>query len=159
MSEAQLVRRIDRNSVVGDTKEILKMCLADETTTHFLYRVGGICIGVVKGKSQFGEWIKLVGRFKAQNLHGDLFISSKAFLPGDIAQIIAEKMLGDIDQVTFLYDVFVRYDDTLATKYGFIVEPVRKPDEADPLDALFASAKALPAPEKQKALASPGKKS
>lgn len=148
MSEAQLLRRIDRNTVSGDKTRMLEIVMSDKSKTHFLYRVGGICIGVITGTSQFGDWQKLVGRFKAQNADGDVFVSASAFLPGDVSQIISNKLAKpDAEQVTFLYDVFVRFDSKLATNYGFIVEPVRKPDEADPLDALFSEAKSLPAPQ------------
>jgi hypothetical protein len=160
--EPQLVRRIDRNSVVGDKATVLKMALSDEKQTHFVYRVGGVCIGTVKGITRHAEkeseWIKLVGRFQAINYNGDIFRSGAAFLPSDLANLVADRLdHADSEQVTFLFDVFVRYDSSLATSYGFIVEPVRKPEETDPLDSLFSEAKALPAPEAQKALEAPKK--
>lgn len=146
MKEPQLVRRIDRSTIVGEKTALLKKVLFDEHKTHFLYRVGGIAVGVVTGQSQFGEWTKLVGRFQAMSDDGNIYRSGTAFLPGDVVQILAEK-LRDADQITFLYDVYARHDPSLATGYGYIVEPVRDPDEADPLDTLFSRAQALPAPD------------
>jgi hypothetical protein len=162
--EPQLVRRIDRNSVVGDKAVVLKMALSDEKKTHFVYRVGGVCIGTVRGVTRHAEkaseWIKLIGRFQAVNWNGDIFRSGAAFLPSDLANLVADRLEhsnSETPQAVFLFDVFVRYDSSLATSYGFIVEPVRKPDETDPLDALFNEAQALPAPTAQKALEAPKK--
>lgn len=165
MNNIQLVRRIDRTTVAGGKTDILKLVMSDDKTTHFLYRVGGAAIGVIRGPSKFkdqdgktgADWIKLVGRFRAQNAAGEIFQSGTAFLPGDISNIIADKLEGDNDQVTFLYDVHVRFDTSLATSYGYIVEPVRKPDETDPLDTLFDAAPRLEGPAKTPALAAPGK--
>lgn len=152
----QLLRRIDRNSVIGDKAAVLKMVMQDTNATHHLYRVGGICIGVIRGESAFGEWIKLAGRFRAINYRGEEFTSGAAFLPPDLASMIAENMSkGDKEQLQFLFDVFVRYDDKLATSYGYIVEPVREAGVADPLDALFANAGQLSAPENKALLEGP----
>lgn len=155
--EPQLVRRLDRGTLVGSSDDLLELAMKDKATTHFLFRIGGVAIGAVTGESKFGEWHKMVGRFKAVTRTGDIFIANAAFLPGDASQIIADKLKnsdGDA-QVTFLFDVFVRYDSQLATKYGYILNQVRKPDEADPLDALFGSAPALPGPDGKKQLEGP----
>lgn len=142
--EPQLVRRIDRNTVAGTSDAILKMVLKDETKTHFLYRVGGTAAGFVPGESRYGSWNKLVGRFKAINFNGDVYTAGAAFLPGDIADSIANKLNGDTESVSFLYDVYARYDAQLGPKYGYIIEPVRKPEEGDPLDMLFNDAGKIP---------------
>lgn len=161
----QLVRRIDRSTVVGDKTALLKRVLSDEKKTHFLYRVGGAAVGVVSGSSNFGDWIKLVGRFQAINADGEVFRSGAAFLPGDVSQMIADRLAKNDSEegyVTFLYDIFARHDTTIATGYGYIAEPVSDPTKADPLDTLFSTAKALPGPS-QAALPAPdsdkGKKS
>ncbi len=143
-SEPNLVRRLDRNVIVGGKEKMLKIAMSDETKAHFLFRIGGTAAGVVKGESKFGEWIKLVGRFKAINFEGTEFISGTAFLPGDAAEMIANKLQGDTDSVSFLFDVFLRYDTTIAASYGFIIEPVRKATEGDPIDLLFNDVKAIP---------------
>jgi hypothetical protein len=145
--EPQLLRRLDRSRLAGSSDDMLELAMSDKAKTHFLFRIGGVAIGVITGESQYGEWHKLVGRFKAVTRNGSIFIANAAFLPGDASQLIADKLTraeGDA-QVTFLFDVYVRYDSQLATKYGFIVDRVRKPDEADPLDTLFTDAPALPA--------------
>ena len=142
--EPQLVRRIDRNTVAGTSDAVLKIAMKDETKTHFLYRVGGTAAGYVPGESKFGEWKKLVGRFKAVNFNNDVFVAGAAFLPGDIAESVAAKLQGETESVSFLYDIFVRYDSQLGPKYGYICEPVRKPEEGDPLDLLFADVRPMP---------------
>lgn len=139
--QPQLLRRIDRNSVAGDKETILGIVMADKTKTHLLYRVGGICVGVIRGESKFGEWIKLNGRFKAVNYKGEEFVAGSAFLPPDLAQMVADRLeKSESGQLQFLFDVFARFDADLATSYGYIVEPVRAVGVADPLDELFSSA-------------------
>lgn len=152
-AEAQLVRRLDRNTICGPSEDLMTLALADKTKTHFIYRVGGTAVGVVRGESKFGEWIKLVGQFKAINYKGLAFKSGTAFLPGDMAQIVGDKLTGEdaADSVSFLYDVYVRYDSTLPAKYGYIIEQVRKPEEGDPVDMLFNSASNIPMLEAPKA--------
>lgn len=151
--KVSLVRRLDRNTVCGSSEELMTLALGDKEKTHFIYRVGGSAIGVIRGESKFGGWIKLVGQFKAINSKGVTFKSGTAFLPGDAAQMVAERLekkSEEIESVSFLYDVYVRYDSSLPAKYGYIIEPVRKPTEGDPLDLLFNEAKAIPMLEAQK---------
>lgn len=147
----QLVRRIDRNTIFGDKKAILKLVMSDENKTHFIARIGGFAIGTVTGKSKHGAgdtaqtstWIKLVGRFQARNCRGEVFRSGAAFLPGDLAQTISDRLARDqSDNPTapFLIDLYARYDESLATTYGYIIEPVRDPNAPDPLDEIFAKA-------------------
>ncbi len=139
-----LVRRLDRNAIVGGKEKMLEIAMSDKAKAHFLFRIGGTAAGVVKGESKFGEWIKLVGRFKAINYNSQEFVSGTAFLPGDAAEMVAHKLEGDAESVNFLFDVFVRYDTTIASSYGFIIEPVRKATEGDPIDLLFNDVKAIP---------------
>lgn len=157
--EPQLVRRIDRTTVVGDKTALLKKVLSDEHKTHLLYRVGGAAVGVVTGQSKFGEWVKLVGRFQAIRAEdGAVFRSGAAFLPSDVSQIIADRLARNDSEdgyVTFLYDIYARHDQSLATGYGYIAEPVRDPSKQDPLDELFNTAKALPAPSTPAQLSAP----
>lgn len=145
--EPNLVRRIDRNTVCGSSEELLEMVMKDKNTSHYLYRIGGTAVGVVTGQSKFGEWVKLVGRFKAINSKGEQFVSGTAFLPGDAAQTVANKLDGDVEKVSFLFDVYARFDATIGPKYGYIIEPVRGAQEGDELDLLFNEAKAAPALE------------
>lgn len=165
----QLVRRIDRNTIFGDKKAILKLVMSDENKTHFIARIGGFAIGTVTGKSKHGTgdgaqtstWIKLVGRFQARNCRGEVFRSGSAFLPGDLAQTIADRLArdnSDTPTAPFLIDLYARYDESLATTYGYIIEPVRDPNAPDPLDEIFAKADATPriANASNKAIQAPG---
>lgn len=138
-----LVRRIDRGTVSGTTEDMLAMCLNEKDKTHFLFRIGGEAVGYTEGTGKYGVWEKLVGRFKAINAQGNIFKAGALFLPGDGGQMVVNK-LKENDTVTFLFDIFVRYDSTLATKYAYITEPVRKPTDGDPLDLLFNDVKAIP---------------
>lgn len=142
--EPNLVRRLDRNTVAGSSDQMLEIAMSNKEKSHFLFRIGGSAIGVVRGESKFGEWSKLVGNFKAINKEGKTFKAGVAFIPGDGTDIVANKLVDGVDSVNFLFDVYVRYDSSLPTKYGFIVEPVRKASEGDPVDLLFNDVKAIP---------------
>lgn len=138
--------------MAGDKETILTLVMGDKTKSHLLYRIGGLCVGVIRGESKFGEWIKLNGRFKAINYRGEEFIAGSAFLPPDLAQMVSDRLeKSETGQIQFLFDVFARYDAALATSYGYIVEPVRAQGVADPLEELFAQAS-------NPALAGPGNK-
>lgn len=157
IGETQLLRRIDRASVIGDKGAILDIVISNKNQTHFLYRVGGIVIGQVSGTKKQADgkdtiWTKLIGRFRAINHKGNAFAAAAAFLPPDLTAVLLATMeKSDADQVYFFYDVYARYDATLATSYGYICEAVRDTTVEDPLDILF-SGRMLSALKEQKLL-------
>jgi hypothetical protein len=103
-----------------------------------LMRVIGFAQGLKTGESTFGEWVALLGQFKATNLMtGEIYSSAKCILP-DIAQegIVAALQSGAAKTVEFALDIIAIPAET-PTGYQYVAQPLLD-NNSDALEALEA---------------------
>lgn len=120
-----------------------------KTEHRELMQVFGIATGTLTGESQFGEWIALTGTFKAINIdEGEVFTSTKCFLPAVATDYLVEYLRNDSSSVEFALQIDSVPSDTVIG-YEYIVKPLLEIDEPKALSELAARAKiALPKAEK-----------
>lgn len=154
----QEIRKISTRTVFGEKDAILELVLSDKETEHKLFRIAGTCIGSRTGESDETDkpWVCLLGNFQAQSYStGEVFQSGKAFVPMYVADRILGRLTGDVQSVTFCYDITAGYDSKSATSYVYGASPVAMPGaEPDPMEKLWRTlppmefeSKKLPAPE------------
>jgi hypothetical protein len=133
------------------TQEAIKELLKDSAEV-MLYDVFGTVGRVTVGESNYGEFIKLLGDFRAINHQtGETIQTGTAILPDVIANMIygqVEKSEGNIE---FAFRVKANAANT-PTGYEFNAETLIEAQEGGTLDRLQALAAsqplALPAPKK-----------
>lgn len=128
-----------------------------------LLEVIGIASDWKPGSSEIGgDFIKLLGMFKAVNLAtGEVFESGACILPGAASDLVYGALASvkpNGGSVEFAFRIGVRWEETAATKYVYTVEQIYTPERADPLAALEArlensNVRALKAPEPTAAVA------
>lgn len=112
-----------------------------------LYRVIGFVHNGKPGSSEYGEYIKFLGQFRATNLFGDTAgVQTDApamFLPGFLAESLWGVLSapGRSGPVQIALEFGVVYAEEASTKYKFIVRDVLPPSESDPLALLESSVK------------------
>jgi len=105
-----------------------------------LIRVWGIATGTVTGESQFGEWVALVGSFKAVNLSdGEVFTSSKCFLPSVASDYLVQYLKNGESSIEFALQIDSVPSET-AIGYEYVVKPLLEVDEPKALTELEARA-------------------
>lgn len=129
-------------------KEATRLCIV-------VGKASGIKTGdqVSKDKEIIGKWSALVGVFQAKNLEtGEVFRSSKLFLPGGIHEVIEEgvKKLGDGGgSVEFALEIrSIESSSPAGYKYQAVplIEPKESEDELASLVAASEGRKMLDAP-------------
>lgn len=126
-----------------DAKKVL-----NSATPIKLMRVIGQAVGTKTGTSNFGEWVSLVGQFKATNIKtGEISEASTLFLP-DVALLPLQVALaqGDTRGVAFAIDLYVKQSTNSkpgGSVYEYSFENVLPPADNDPIAALEAKINAL----------------
>ncbi len=120
-----------------------------KTEHRELMQVFGIATGTLAGESQFGEWVALVGTFKAVNLEdGEVFTSGKCFLPSVATDYLVQYLSSETSSVEFALQIDSVPSDTVIG-YEYIVKPLIEVEEPKALSDLESRAKiALPKAEK-----------
>jgi hypothetical protein len=121
-----------------------------------LMDVYGICRKATPGTSEYGEYMKFRGSFRATNLDtGESFQSGAVILPRVAEEALAGAITDDTNEIQFGFRVVVRYDASAVTKYVYSVIPLLAPAENDPVTLLenqiAENFKALAAPVELKA--------
>lgn len=135
-----LVKKITARDVMGNMKEFMREHGSGKKDGDQieLFNIIGQVIGHQVGESTFGPWVKLKGRFRATNTTtGDVFNSSVAMLPDEITDpVLAALTLDGAASVDMAFDIGVKIDDSTAVGYVYVVKPLMKPSEDDPLERL-----------------------
>jgi hypothetical protein len=149
----QLLRKISRATMIGDTTPILEKVLADKTKVVPLYRVYGFATSIRNSKDiltgdakkdarteMHGPWQCLVGQFEAENLlTGEVSRSGQCFLPQFAIDMVAGQFSDDVERVKFAFEVGAKFDDGAPGKYSYSVAPLLEVSEDDPILAIAAS--------------------
>lgn len=167
----QLLRKISRATMIGDTTPILEKVLANKDKTIPLYRVYGFATSVRNSKDiltgdakkdarteMHGPWQCLIGQFEAANLlTGEVSRSGQCFLPQFAIDMIAGQFSDDVERVKFAFEVGVKFDPEAPGKYAYVVAPLLDASEDDPISAIasqITKPAQLAAPEPEKGAAS-----
>ena len=102
---------------------------------QWLYRAFGTARGTQSGESSYGPWACLVGQFRAITEDGEQFDAGKLFLPGSGHDLIVGAMEGN-DAVEFGVRVGAKIDRESSVGYVYVVEPLFKAQEGDPLERM-----------------------
>ncbi len=129
---ANLVTKITVKNVCGtpDIEAILKA----KNKQIELMDVFGLARKAVPGTSDYGDYIKFRGAFKAVNLEtGEAVQSGSLILPSVGQEALAGAFGEETGEVQFAFRISVKYDATAATKYTYVIVPLMNPSENDPL--------------------------
>jgi hypothetical protein len=118
---------------------------------QFLFRIIGRAVDVKKGNSDYGSWTAFSGDFRATLANtGEVFQSSKVFLPDSITGILESALASSVGGADFAFDVGVTEAETPMGYQYTVASLIAMTAESDPLAALLAQvaaqAPALPAP-------------
>lgn len=146
----EILRKLTIKSCGLGVTEI-KAAVTAETKSADLLKIVGITTGAKPGQTDKGEYLKLMGTFRAVNLlTGEVFDSAQAILPSFISDSLAVA-LQNSDEVEFALIVGAKYDKSAVTEYAYTVRPLIETKVSDKMAALLDAAKfdepvALPAP-------------
>lgn len=134
---AEILRKITLKTC-GLDKTIVRNALGDKKAVE-LMRIVGITTSAKPGQTDLGEFVKLMGQFKAINIvTGEAFESGVAILPNFIAQQLASA-LDNSEEVEFGLSIGCKQSDSV-TGYEYTVKPLVEPVVSDKLGALLEAA-------------------
>jgi hypothetical protein len=135
----EILRKLTIKNTGWNTSE-LKAAVTKAPSTDIL-KIAGVITAIRPGQTQLGEYAELVGQFQAVNLEsGEMFQSSKAILPGFIADPMVEAHAGG-QEVEFAIQIGVKRNEGSVVGYEFSVKPLVEPKVSDKLAKLLDMAK------------------
>jgi hypothetical protein len=130
-----IVSKITVKGVCG--KMDLEKLLAAPGKTIELMDVYGLARKAIPDSSDYGEYVKFRGSFKAINLEdGEIVQSGACILPKVAQEALAGQFTDDTQEVAFGFRVSAAYDPEAVTKYVYKVIPLMVPAENDALGLL-----------------------
>jgi len=129
---ANIVSKITIKNVYGkiDIEKLLK----EKNKQIELMDVFGLVRKSVPGTSDYGDYVKFRGSFKAINLEtGEAVQSGALILPRTAEEVLQGAMSDDVNEVQFGFRIVAKYDADAVTKYTFQIIPLMNPAENDPL--------------------------
>lgn len=153
----EIARKITIATVSGGPGDWFEKLIAlpAESRVMNLMAVYGFANGYKPGATEFGEFVKILGNFRAVNKQtGETTDSPQLILPTYLGHSFAAAL--DAPErsgpIKFAFEIDVKYDVTAATKYVYVVRNVMPATQDDPLSALgallsYEQPKALFAPE------------
>ena len=148
MHKFELVKKISVKTVCGRPK------IPENNKTEYLMEVFGVASGVKTGDKDGRPWYGFIGTFQGVNLaSGQIYRSGVLFLP-DVA---GNLMLGQLKDeknraIEFAFRIGVKRDESTATGYTYVADPLLPVNENDPVEMLAVKLgkKALPGPVDEK---------
>lgn len=125
----------------------------DHKGPQWLFNIIGICTGKAEGDSDYGHYIAMLGDFQGVNLAtGEEFrTQTKCYMPDVVLFPVINRLgMDGVTSVSFGYKVGVLRDDTAATKYVYVAEPLAELQQADPLGQLIDQVKTAQLEDKRK---------
>lgn len=145
-----ILRKLSANGITGNAKDQGFKNITEKT---FIGRFMGVARSTSTDKSQYGDFIKFAGDFRAYNQYGELFAAPVMYLPGPIDEILAQavkELAVGSNGVEFMFDIFVVPDAGSKRGYQYRSETVEEAKPSAPLAALEARSALKPAPFKAK---------
>lgn len=142
-AKAKPLRKITIATVAGKVKgnaELMKKIIEADGQAVGLMDVFGIASKGKPGETQFGEFVKFVGQFRAVNLAtGEVFAAPACILPTFLADDIYGAMTAGgegVRNAQFAFRIGVFYAPESVTQYQYDAQPLIQPAEADALALL-----------------------
>lgn len=132
----------------------VKATVSEENPTAELLKVVGVTTSAKAGQTDKGEFLRLMGTFRAVNMQtGEVFDSPQAILPSFISDSLAEALKAS-PEVEFAILIGAKHDPDSITGYMYTVRPLIETKPSDKMAALLAASGAnnpvaLPAPKEK----------
>jgi hypothetical protein len=138
---ASIIRKLTIKSI--SDKPTLKDLI--EHTEIPLCRVYGIANGMKPDSTDYGNFVRFMGDFRGTNLKtGEQVRSGQMIMPKIIEDLIAGQLVNpEISALEFGFEIGMRLDETVATKYVYTAKSLIEAAENDPLIALENKMKLL----------------
>jgi hypothetical protein len=121
----------------GFSVAVIKEALGENASVELL-KIVGISKSAQPGQTPLGDYLKLIGTFKAVNLiTGVVFVASSCILPNFVSEGIGAALL-DGDNVEFALQLGVKAKPTSVTGYEFTVRPLIEAKANDAMEKLLA---------------------
>lgn len=131
----ELVRKLTIKSCGFGTTEI-KTALGDNKSLPLL-KIAGVTTSAQPGQTDKGEYVKLLGQFRAVNLvTGETFDSAQCILPNFITEPLAAAVAAS-SEVEFGIEIGVKANATSVTGYEYTVKPLIEAKVSDKMGALL----------------------
>lgn len=135
----ELSRKITVATVAGGYEKWFDKLVQSASKSLELMSVYGFANGAKVGASEYGEFIKLLGNFRAVNLDtGEIINAPVVILPTYIGEAL-KAALDNPDRtgpVQFAFKIIAKYDVTSVTKYVYVIHDLMPPQQNDPLSTL-----------------------
>ena len=131
-----LLRKLTVKSV--GCKPDFEALLAAPDKRMKLCRFYGIARKAKPDNSDFGDFVRFTGSFRGVNLaDGEIYEAGALILPGVAQDLLAGALDNEeVSDVQFAFEIGLKYDATVVTKYTYTVESLIKAAENDPLQML-----------------------
>lgn len=128
----------------GLSVAVIKEHCTPESTSVELLRVVGITTSAKPGQTDKGEYLRLMGDFRAVSmLTGEAFTSAQCILPSFISETLGEA-LKTSPRVEFALSIGAKFDSSAVTGYVFTVHPLIEAAPSDQMAALMNTAGVSP---------------
>lgn len=139
----QIIRKITTKLVSGgvDFDALVK----SESKREDLLKVWGIANRAKPGSSEYGDYVRFSGQFRATDLRtGAEYASGSCILPGVAQDLLAGALdKEEAESVQFAFMVSVRYEPSAVVKYVYEVESLLPIADSDPIQLLTNQLKQL----------------
>ncbi len=132
---ATIVKKISVRSVVGGKRQLTDLAKLSATgVTTNIMRVIGSVQKIAEGIGEYGEWCGFIGSYKATNLlDGQIFTSSKCFLPDLITNMLRSAFVDATNAINFALDIGIK---SLEDGYEYVVTPLLEMTEINELSLI-----------------------
>ncbi len=133
----QILRKLTIKSCGFGVTEIKELVNADTPSANLL-KIVGVTTGAKPGQTDKGEYLKLIGQFRASNMiTGEQFDAAACILPSFISDSLAAA-LNQSEEVEFAIMIGVKFDASAVTQYVYTVTPLIEAQVSDKMAALLA---------------------
>jgi hypothetical protein len=152
---AEILRKLTIRNC-GFNVAVIKEIVTEETPKADLLKIVGITTGSKAGQTDKGEYLRLLGDFRAVNMQtGEIFQSASCILPSFISDSLGEALKSS-PRVEFAIMIGAEFQKDAITQYEYTVSPLIEAKPSDQMAALLSNAGAnepvrLPAPKAAKA--------
>ncbi len=155
---AEIARKITITTIAGKAGKWFEKLMSTPNKEMRLMQVFGFATVSKPDASEFGEFVKIHGNFRAVNLEtGEITNAPQVILPNFLGQAL-HGALTTPDRsgpVKFAFEIGVKFDASSVTKYTYTIRdllPVQQDDPLAAMQALIAEAgkPALEAPKEEK---------
>ncbi len=134
--KAEPLRKITVKAVWGDKPDIEQILAAPDKILPMM-QVYGVAKKAKLGTSDYGDFVRFLGDFRAVNMKtGKLYRSSVLLLPRFLEDDLAAALGGEGTAAEFAVEISAKYDKSAATQYVYLADSLVEAAETDAMKAL-----------------------